>query len=106
MPGKPAARLTDPTTHAAVPLSPGPGSSTVMIANLPAWRAEIDQHACPLTSPSGPDGVGSVLMGSATVFIENQMACRQGDIIIEIPGAATGPSNPIAMGCETTLIGG
>lgn len=101
---KPAARVTDPTTHGA-PLSPGPGSPNVLIANLPAWRAIIDQHACPATSTSGADGVGSVLMGSPTVFINNQMACRQGDIVVEKPGLAMGPMNPILMGCPTVLIG-
>jgi len=104
MPGKPAARLTDPTTHGA-PLAPGPGSMTVLIANLPAWRATIDQHACPAVSISGADGVGSVLMGSPTVFIENQMACRQNDIVVEKPGLAMGPMNPILMGEPTVLIG-
>ena len=104
MPGQPAARVTDPTTHGS-PLSPGPGSTTVLIDNLPAWRATIDQHACPMTSISGPDGVGSVLMGSPTVFIEHQMACCQNDIVVEKPGLAMGPMNPIMMGCPTVLIG-
>ena len=104
MPGKPAARVSDPTTH-GTPLSPGPGSTTVLIGNMPAWRATIDQHACPMTNISGPDGVGSVMMGSPTVFIEHQMACRQNDIVIEKPGLAMGPMNPILMGCPTVLIG-
>src|SRR5215472_4272201 len=39
MPGKPAARLTDNVAHPAPPLlTPGPGSPTVLIGNLPAWR--------------------------------------------------------------------
>jgi uncharacterized Zn-binding protein involved in type VI secretion len=76
-----------------------------MIANLPAWRAVIDQHACPAVSISGADGVGSVLMGSLTVWINNQMACRVGDIVVEKPGLAMGPMNPIVMGCPTVLIG-
>jgi uncharacterized Zn-binding protein involved in type VI secretion len=101
---KPAARVTDPTTHGA-PLSPGPGSPDVLIGNLPAWRAIIDQHACPAASVSGADGVGAVMMGSPTVFINNQMACRQGDIVVEKPGLALGPMNPILMGCPTVLIG-
>jgi uncharacterized Zn-binding protein involved in type VI secretion len=105
MPGKPAARMGDPTTHASVPLAPGPGSLTVLISNKPAWRASIDQHACPAVSVSGADGVGSVMMGSPTVLIENQMACRQGDIVVEKPGLAMGPMNPIAMGDPTVLIG-
>ena len=100
----PAARVTDPTTHGA-PLSPGPGSSNVLIGNLPAWRAMIDQHACPAVSISGADGVGSVLMGSPTVLINNMMACRLGDIVVEKPGLAMGPANPIIMGEMTVMIG-
>lgn len=104
MPGKPAARKTDTTTHGD-PLSPGPASFDVQIANLAAWRCNIDQHACSKVSISGPDGVGSVVFGSPTVFINNQMACRQLDIVLEKPGLALGPVNPIAMGCPTVLIG-
>ena len=104
MPGKPAARVTDPTTHGS-PLSPGPGSPNTLIGNLPAWRTIIDQHACPAASISGADGVGSVVVGSPTVFINNQMACRIQDIVVEKPGLAMGPANPIVMGCPTVLIG-
>ncbi len=101
----PAARVTDPTTHAAVPLAPGPGSENVLIGDLPAWRAMIDQHACPAVSISGADGVGSVMMGSPTVLINNMMACRMGDIVVEKPGLAMGPANPIVMGEPTVIIG-
>ncbi len=39
MPGKPAARVTDNVTHPLPPvLGPGPGSPTVFIGSLPAWR--------------------------------------------------------------------
>ena len=100
----PAARVGDPTTHGA-PLSPGPGSTNVIIGGQPAWRATIDQHACAATSISGADGVGSVLMGSPTVLINSQMACRQLDIVVEKPGLAMGPMNPIMMGCPTVIIG-
>ena len=100
----PAARVTDSTTHGS-PLAPGPGSVNVLIGNLPAWRAMIDQHACPAVSISGADGVGSVMMGSPTVLINNQMACRLGDIVIEKPGLALGPVNPIIMGEMTVMIG-
>jgi hypothetical protein len=48
-----------------------------------------------------PDVGGVVMMGSPTVFINMQMACRVMDQVIEIPG---GP-NPIAMGCPTVIIG-
>jgi uncharacterized Zn-binding protein involved in type VI secretion len=100
----PAARVTDPTTHGG-PLSPGPGSANVLIGGLPAWRATIDQHACPAVSISGPDGVGMVMMGSPTVLINNMMACRMGDIVVEIPGLALGPADPIIMGEMTVMIG-
>jgi uncharacterized Zn-binding protein involved in type VI secretion len=100
----PAARITDLTTHGS-PLAPGPGSMNVMIGGLPAWRAVIDQHACPAVSVTGPDGVGSVVMGSPTVFINGMMACRMGDIVLEKPGLALGPANPIVMGCMTVMIG-
>ena len=100
----PAARVTDSTTHGA-PLSPGPGSTNVLIGNMPAWRAMIDQHACPAVSISGADGMGMVMMGSPTVLINNMMACRLGDIVVEIPGLAMGPANPIIMGEMTVMIG-
>lgn len=99
-----AARILDPTAHGA-PLFPGLGSPNVTIGGQPAWRARIDRHACPATSVSGSDGVGSVMMGSPTVFINGQMACRQGDIVVEEPGLAMGPANPILEGCPTVVIG-
>jgi uncharacterized Zn-binding protein involved in type VI secretion len=76
-----------------------------MIGFMPAWRAMIDQHACPLVSISGPDGIGSVMMGSPTVLINNMMACRMGDIVVEKPGLAAGPMDPIVLGCPTVIIG-
>ena len=100
----PAARVGDPTTHGA-PTAPGPGSTNVLIGGQPAWRANIDQHACPATSVSGADGLGAVVKGSATVLINNQTSCRQGDIIVEKPGLAMGPANPILMGFPTVQIG-
>ncbi len=65
----------------------------------------MDQHACPAVSVTGADGVGSVMMGSPTVFINNMMACRMGDIVLEKPGLALGPANPIVLGCPTVIIG-
>ncbi len=100
----PAARITDTTGH-GTPLAPGPGSENVLIGGLPAWRATIDQHACPMVNVSGADGVGAVVMGSPTVLINYMMACRMGDMVIEKPGLAMGPINPIVMGCPTVMIG-
>ena len=64
-----AARITDLTGH-GTPLAPGPGSVNVLIGNLPAWRAIIDQHACPAVSITGADGVGAVMLGSLTVMLD------------------------------------
>ncbi len=65
----------------------------------------MDTHACPAVSITGADGVGMVMMGSPTVLINYMMACRMGDIVVEIPGLALGPANPIVMGCPTVIIG-
>jgi uncharacterized Zn-binding protein involved in type VI secretion len=76
-----------------------------LIGGLPAWRATVDQHACPAVNVSGADGVGMVLVGSPTVLINGMMACRMGDIVTEVPGLAMGPANPIMSGDMTVLIG-
>jgi uncharacterized Zn-binding protein involved in type VI secretion len=104
MPGLPAARLGDQTAHGS-PLAPGTGSPNVLIGSAPAWRVIVDQHACPAASVSGADGVGCVMVGSPTVLINNLQACRIYDKVIEKPGAALGPVNPIVSGCFTVLIG-
>jgi uncharacterized Zn-binding protein involved in type VI secretion len=162
----PAARITDPVAHPLPPvLTPGPGSPTVLIGFLPAWRgiplalvgalqaakqaadiaiqtaetatkaaagtpgapaayaaeqatkasvlasmssmisgmsAGADIHMCTTPLPVPPHGPGVVINGSATVMINNLPAARQGDTILE----AAGPSNSIAMGCATVIIGG
>ncbi len=73
----------------------------MFIGGLPAWRALLDKHLCAAT----PDGLGTVLLGSPTVRINNMMAVRMGDIVTEVPGAAMGPVNPIVWGCPTVVIG-
>jgi len=97
--GQPAARTGDLTSH-GTPLGPGPGSPTVLIGGMPAWRAGADMHVCPLFNGPQPHVGGMVTMGSVTVLIGGMPAARQGDTIIE-PG---GP-NSIAMGAPTVLIG-
>ena len=95
-----AARMADQTSH-GTPLSPGPGSATVLIGGMPAWRAGVDFHACPLLTVLVPHVGGMVAMGSTTVLINNFPAARQGDQIVE-----SGPPNVIALGCPTVQIGG
>ena len=149
----PAARIMDPVAHVAPPiLTPGPGSTDVLIGFKPAWRGvpaavaaalklakEIsdkaikvaekvspaagetaktaaalamntaitaaaggaDIHTCTTPLPTPPHGSGVVIDGSATVIIDNLQACREGDTILE----ALGPTNSIAMGEPTVLIG-
>jgi uncharacterized Zn-binding protein involved in type VI secretion len=94
----PAARATDPTAHGP-PLT-GAGSATVLIENLPAWRAGVDFHACPLSSGPVPHVGGVVAVGSATVLIEGMPAVRQGDTVVE-----NGPPNTVAGGSPTVQIG-
>ncbi len=95
----PAARVGDMTSH-GTPLSPGPGSTNVLIGGMPAWRGAADFHTCPLFSGTVPHVGGTVVPGSTTVLINNLPAVRQGDSIIE-----AGPPNSIVMGCPTVLIG-
>lgn len=68
---------------------------------MPAWRATVDVHVCPVVPPGAPPHVGgTVAAGSATVLLNNVPAARQGDLVAE-----SGPPNPIATGCPTVLIG-
>ena len=94
-----AARVGDMTSH-GTPLGPGPGSPTVLIGGLPAWRA-ADFHACPLLNGLQPHVGGVVGVGSTTVLIGGLPAARQGDVITE-----SGGPNAIAVGCPTVVIGG
>jgi uncharacterized Zn-binding protein involved in type VI secretion len=96
----PAARLADLTSH-GTPLGPGPGSPTVLIEGMPAWRAVTDFHACPLVTALVPHVGGVVAVGSLTVLIEGLPAARMGDMVVE-----AGPPNAIAVGCPTVIIGG
>jgi len=95
----PAARVGDPTAH-GTPLGPGPGCPTVLIGGMPAWRAGVDTHACPLVTGVVPHVGGVVPMGSVTVLIGGAPAARLGDQIVE-----SGPPNSIVMGCPTVMIG-
>ncbi|WP_336344130.1 PAAR domain-containing protein [Halalkalicoccus ordinarius] len=95
----PAARVTDQTAH-GTPLGPGPGSPNVLIGGLPAWRASIDFHACPLSSGPAPHAGGPTQPGSPTVLINGLPAARTGDTIAE-----AGPPNSIVGGTPTVIIG-
>ena len=100
-----AARLNDLTSHGN-PLTPSSpanaGSPNVFIGGLPAWRAALDVHACPLFSGPVAHGGGVVANGSATVRINGKPAAREGDVITE----AAGSPNQIVEGCPNVSIGG
>src|ERR1051325_951099 len=49
MPKGPAARVGDSSAHGA-PLAPGPGSTTVMIGGMPAWRGVSAAGAASVTA--------------------------------------------------------
>ncbi len=93
-----AARLGDRTVH-GTSLFPGSASPNVRIGGKPAWRTRVDFHVCPRSHPPHVGGV--VVKGAPTVFINHQMACRAGDVVVE----AAGGNNPIATGCSTVWLG-
>lgn len=95
----PAARMLDQTSH-GTPLTPGPGSTNVLIGGMPAWRAAADFHTCPLVTVLVPHVGGVVAMGSVTVLINSLPAARVGDMIVEVS-----PPNTIVNGCNTVIIG-
>jgi uncharacterized Zn-binding protein involved in type VI secretion len=97
--GQPAARVGDQTSH-GTPLTPGPGSLTVLIGGKPAWRAASDTHTCPLFDGPKPHVGGVVAVGSTTVLINGLPAARQGDQVVE----ASAP-NAIVLGELRVLIG-
>ncbi|MDM0085091.1 PAAR domain-containing protein [Variovorax sp. J31P179] len=97
--GQPAARVGDTSSH-GTPLGPGPGCPTVLIGGMPAWRAGIDTHACPLVDVAKPHLGGMVAVGSTTVLIGGMPAARVGDSIVE-----AGAPNAIVTGAFTVLIG-
>jgi len=99
---KPAARVLDLTTHLA-PAMPGIGSPNVLIGGQPAWRTLVDQHLCaiPIAPPApAPHGPEICYLGSTTVLVNYQMACRMGDIL-----QGLGPPNPFLIGMVTVHIG-
>ena len=96
----PAARVGDLTSHGS-PLAPGPGSVNVLIGGMPAWRAGVDFHNCPLSEGQKAHVGGMVTKGSSKVFINGFPAARQGDLIVEV-----GPSDSISAGCLKVQIGG
>lgn len=94
----PAARIGDPTSHGTS--LAGAASSSVLIGGIPAWRALVDVHSCPIAQPQ-PHVGGVVTVGSSTVLIEGAPAARQGDTITE----GGGPPNTIVGGCPSVQIG-
>jgi uncharacterized Zn-binding protein involved in type VI secretion len=93
----PAATVGSQTGH-GTPLSPGPGSPNVFIGGLPAWRALVDTHTCPVVDVIAHVG-GMVQVGSTSVLINNFPAARVGDSVVE-----AGPPNPIVSGVTSVLI--
>src|SRR5215468_5779033 len=109
--GRPAARLSDTTSHGSSLL--GAACTTVLIGGKPAWRMG-DQHTCPIPNappPAGsgtPHGPGNTMVipdGAAMTLINGKAAARMGDMVTE-PGANVPlpPPNPIVKGCPTVMI--
>ena len=82
MAGKPAARVSDSISHPVPPvLGPGPGSLTVLIGGLPAWRGV-------------PAAVAGALQSAKQV---SDAAIRSAEAAT---AAATGPALPAAKAAE------
>ncbi len=86
MPKGPAARITDNTAHGS-PLSPGPGSPTVFIGGLMAWRA------IPLAAAAG------LMSAKASSDATVQAA------VAATAAAAGTPGAPAALAAEQTTKG-
>jgi uncharacterized Zn-binding protein involved in type VI secretion len=100
MPGKPAARLGDPTAHGGA--ITGPGVPTVLIGKMPAATMG-DMHVCPMVTPATPPIPhvgGPITLGSTGVFIGKKPAARMGDMAV-----CVGPPSTVIMGCPTVMIG-
>ena len=96
-----AARAGDSTKHGSS-LGPAPGSHNVWIGGMPAWRAVVDVHACPVVEGNKPHVGGVVTKGSSRVFINNNSAARKGDTIVE---PAASDANSIQTGYDKVQIG-
>jgi uncharacterized Zn-binding protein involved in type VI secretion len=82
-----AARVGDTTNHGGTVL--GPGSSTVLIGNMPAALLG-DNHVCPIPPNTGHITSSPFTMGSATVLIDKKPALRAGDVCVCGASAAVG----------------
>jgi uncharacterized membrane protein YgcG len=91
----------EPAARTAYTLAVQAAAAAAMSAAMSAMAGMADMHICPIPVPIPPHGPGFVTKGSKSVFINNLPACRQGDKVFE----AAGGSDPIALGCQTVLIG-
>jgi len=90
-----------PAADAAYTLAIKAAAAAAMSAAMSAMAGMADMHICPIPVPIPPHGPGFVTKGSKSVFINKLPACREGDKVFE----AAGGSDPIALGCQTVLIG-
>lgn len=97
-----AARTTDVTGH-GTPLNPGPGSSTVMIGFLPAWRAVPSSQAASI------DGVSNAMQSfmSKPVMTPANAAADLAQIsgkLVQAGVAAAMEGNPAAASAASTQV--
>ncbi len=95
-----AARVTDLTSH-GVPLAPGPGSPTVLIGGLPAWRA----------LPSGIGGAIEAVSNTMQSFMSSPLltpANASGQLaqiqsgLMQAAAAAASQGNPAGVAAATS----
>jgi uncharacterized Zn-binding protein involved in type VI secretion len=97
-----AARVSDTTGH-GIPLSPGPGSPTVMIGKLPAWRA----------LPAGPGPAVEVASNAMQSFMSVPVitpASAQSQLVqiqqgmVQAAGAAAAKGNPAGVAAASAAL--
>jgi len=97
-----AARVSDTTGH-GIPLSPGPGSPTVMIGKMPAWRA----------LPAGPGPAVEVASSAMQSFMAVPVitpASAQAQLVqiqqglMQAAGAAAAKGNPAGVAAASAAL--
>ena len=132
MPTGPAAKITDKASHAMTPMLPGPGSSTVLIGGLPAWRGisaaglaammqqmkEETEAVAKATAEAAaaPPGPGQAALAARASKMQAEMPVKMANIVkncagmadIHVCPLAPPPHGPgvVINGSQTVLING
>jgi uncharacterized Zn-binding protein involved in type VI secretion len=108
----PGGPVPTPLPHPFVGTITGGCSTNVMIGGKPAATMGSTADNLPPHIPQGgpfqkpPSNKGTIMMGSATVLINNKQAARMGDPAITCNDPADAPVGTVMGTAATVLIGG